>query len=462
MFGVGSAAVARAQPPGAAAAQGCAAPAALLAAGEEVQARAMYVAILKARPSTACAQLGLEKINGVPAKPPKTCTAADGMFDAGDLAGALAAYRRLGDLKCADAGVAAVREVTRICLQGDVQHRLAHNDEARTAYNAALKEDPSAACASDGLKRLDALSASSVFNDISTWIPRVLIGVGLVLLAFLLLLLLGYSRSMKRLLLHFPPARPILSPRLSLGPLDDSCLSSRVGATIAARIKECLQRYRDEALGNGTGDYDLDFAAGGEDFVDIVSGDGALSNALDNARDISDQTKTVAALVDFVFGILPIQKITVAGVLDPPTSAGAGATLILQDGSRQKAAVTLTVPAAGQVSDADYLRLAPPSAVWVQYEVARVLNGDRRAFTEETAESYALLREGLDRQAEGDDLEAEKAYEQSVALNERNWAARVNLATLRARRAADYTASIATVAEALADIRADVVAGSWV
>jgi hypothetical protein len=127
----------------------------------------------------------------------------------------------------------------------------------------------------------------------------------------------------------------------------------------------------------------------------------------------------------------------------------------LQDDVKQEAAVSLTVPSAvDPPTYRDYAKLVPPASVWVQYEVARVLRGDKSVSPQASA-SYALLREGIDREDEEQTDEALRAYAESVALNSRNWAARVNLATLQARKANRPGKALATVSEAIDDIRRD-------
>ena len=338
----------------------CAVPDALLAAGEKAEAKKLYVAILKSAPATDCAVAGLKQINA----PTLSCEAADAKFQDGKLADALAEYRRLGESECATAGITAVREVMRLCAEGSVNLRLEHDPEARAAYQKALAKSPEASCAEAGLNKLDSLSYkldslsfTGLMQDIVAWTPEVLTAIGVAALLFFLLLLTGYSRRIKRVLLRIPIARNILSPRLSLAPIDDSSHKDKLGEALSARIREQLQRDREEALGVGD-DYDLDYGNGREDFVNIVSGSGALQNALKNARDISDQTKVVAALLDLLYGILPIRKISVVGVLEPPAGREACATFSLQDDVQQAAAITLSVPAAADPPTyADYSKL---------------------------------------------------------------------------------------------------------
>jgi tetratricopeptide (TPR) repeat protein len=137
--------------------------------------------------------------------------------------------------------------------------------------------------------------------------------------------------------------------------------------------------------------------------------------------------------------------------------SGAAATLSLEEDGRMAAAVHLTgPPLAADPSAADYLELVDPAAVWLQYEVARALKDrpkHRPQATAHAAESFALLRKGLDLHLAHDDQEARKAYEKAVALDPRNWAARVNLAMLEARVLNRYAVAVAMLRDALDDIK---------
>jgi tetratricopeptide (TPR) repeat protein len=453
-----AATVATAAPPmsGAQVVDACAVPNALLAAGEKAEARKSYVAILRRAPATSCAREALAKLNAT--QPAPTCDAADALFDGGDLSGARAGYSRLRGAACATAGLDAVRQVDAACAQGRAEARLGHDSEARKAYESALAKSPNVSCAKTGLSRLDRLSFTEVIDGVPMWAPRILAAIGLLLVGFFLLLLAGYIPPVGRWLLKVPVARSILGPRLSLSALDDSShTDDKIGASIAARIKEQLQRFRDEAFASELDDYDVDHDSGNEDFFDIVTGNGAVKDAISSARDISDQTKTVAAFLDLLYGLLPIRKITVDGVLEAADGSEACMTLTLQDGAQQQGAVTLTAPTKGKGApkSSDYARLAKPAAVWVNYEVTRLIRGDRTA-PPEGAASYALLREGVDRENDNQDAEAEQAYVEAILLNRANWAARANLAILRARRLGQPGDAIATVRDAYKDMRSGV------
>jgi hypothetical protein len=225
---------------------------------------------------------------------------------------------------------------------------------------------------------------------------------------------------------------------------------------VTARIKEYLQRYRDEALREDSPDYDLDFGTGGEEFANIVSGSGRLKEALEKVRGISEHTKIVAAILDFLNALLPRRIFVVSGTLDCVSAKTASVTLFLAQDGRQKAAVALSAPASAQPPSADdYGQLAQPAAIWVQYEIARRLVR-KSSIGPNDAASYALLREGLDCHLAGDDAGALEVLQEAVSLKPRNWAARANIAVLQARGEAGAEAAITTVRVALDDMRATV------
>jgi hypothetical protein len=343
-----------------------------------------------------------------------------------------------------------------LCSQGDEERRLGHDAEARTAYDSALAKNPEAACAQEGIKAVDRLSFTKVINGIIDWTPRVLVAIGAVAVALFILLLFAYFPWIYRLYLKVPGMRSLIGPRLAVADFDDTSCGDgiKVGTAVAARVKTWYQRYRDRALREAER-YDLDYSAGAEKFVNIVSGNGALQDAIDNAKDISDQSKTVAALLGLLYSVLPIHKFSVAGTLDRAGADEVAATLTLQDGSKQIAGHTLTAATAqpNAATAPDYLRLARPTALWVHYETTRLAaNGE---MSPDTGASYAQLREGIDRQEEGDPVAAERAYEEALRFDSRNWAALVNLASLRARQQNRVPEAIALIEGGLEQIRRD-------
>jgi tetratricopeptide (TPR) repeat protein len=417
----------------------CAAGDALLGAGDADAAREAYVALLKQADFPPCAVSGLKLALGGAPPPPDavTCGKADQAFDAGNLVLARSRYVLLGrDVKCAASGLAAVTQVLRICAQGQVDLANHHKDDARAAFQSALAKNPNAGCASKGLTRASAPAAARMLDTSVSVLSYVALFIGLLLGLAFLLLLLGHFPRVWRGLVRVWPIRGLIGPRLSLDPLGDSAAGDtlRIGDAMSARIRERLQRYQTEALDPSHAVDDDIFRADPSDrFAQVVSASSTLQSALGEVRDVSEHGAFVAALLNLLYALLPVRRLSVSGVLDP-VAAGGGATLSFQVGSRLSAATTLMPrPAPGDNDPAvKYMTLVEPGAVWVQYEVARNIAGDRARPGE--AQSYVLLRSGLDAQA-SDPAAAKTRYEEAIALNKTNWAAWVNLSTVTAELA---------------------------
>jgi tetratricopeptide (TPR) repeat protein len=394
----------------------CAIPEALTKAGEDKEARKAYVEDLKADPSSSCALEGLKKLN---APTPKSSS--------------------------------------EDCDLGNAYLDLNRNDDAIEAFKAGLAKDVTDACAKEGLEEAGPSWLTRSANEVAGWIPTIALIIGLVLLAFYLVLLLGHWRRLKWLLEQIWKLGPligrILGPRLTISNLSDDSVDGKPGNAVTTRVKERLGRMRSEALSKEPPEYHLDLSTPREDFADLVSGSGGLKSALDNASDISDQGKVVAAVLNIVYVLLPIRRFEISGTLEPPASTGAAATLILEEGGGFEAAATLQSPppASGAPGAADYMQLADPAAVWIQYEVARSLNGEDPKPAE--AESQALVRDGLGYYAEEQFKEARACYEKALRLNRRNWAAYVCLAVAEARIGDDFPASIQRSAEGFEAIK---------
>lgn len=350
------------------------------------------------------------------------------------------------------------------CAFADSLAKAKEDQEARKAYVGVLKADPSSPCALKGLEALNASPPESVakqrnntVDEIVAWLKALAVLIGALIVLFFLFLLLGYLPWLGRRLQRFWPVRLVLAPRLSFGLIGDEAMDKKLGAPITARIKERLGHLRDDALdhvsGYGLDFYDLDFGGPQQNFADLVSGNGGLKSALESASDISEQTKTVAALLSVLYTLLPIKRFEVSGVLEPSASTGAAITLVLEESNRFGAATTLQgpPPAGGDPDAAEYLQLADPAAVWIQYEVARALrdeDGDPAR-----AKSHALVREGFDCYGEGELEAARTRYQRALQMNKDNWAAYVGLAIADARLGGEFLASIKSLEEGLERMR---------
>ena len=420
----------------------CGAPDVLARSGAEAQATKIYVRLLRRKPGLGCAEDGLTKLNA-PKRPAEACTAADIQFDAGALRAAEASYLALGaDSKCAQTGVAAIREVERFCATGKSYDELHRAADALKAYQSALAKNPEASCATAGVADTGPSAVSRFLDDVVDLIPQVLIAIGLALVALFLALMFGHWRRVRPAFLQVPLLAHLLAPQLTLETIDDRSGETKAGPAMTARITQQLQRLQKEAIDTTGPVSALDSASPNEAFAELVAGNRGLKNTLGKVSAASDQTAVVAAVLELLYSWLPIPKLNVSGVLSPPTDHAA-TTLSLENGSRAEASVYLEGPllTPGTTPKAkDYLDLVEPAAVWVQYEVARVLRGGKGEAGQ--AESYALWWEAREHQQAGRFFAARDIYERAVMLYPKNWAARVNLAVTEAHLARNYRRSI--------------------
>jgi tetratricopeptide (TPR) repeat protein len=393
----------------------CGVPDAMLAVGEKERARKGYVALLSRQPHLACARRGLTTLNA----PVDTS-------------------RQQGQT---------------LCARGDGYLRMHRQEDALTAYKAALEKDAALPCAAAGIENAGPGAVTRALDGVGETLPRILLVGALVLVFLFVFLLIGHARAAYRWLVRLPVIGRIISPRLSFDTLGDQT-GLNVGETITARVRARLVQMRDEAASDEAV-HDLDFGSPTADFADLVAGDRGLHSALEKASEASEQLKIVAAMLNLLYTTLPIQNLAVAGVIEPASGAKASATLSLTVGGRPAASSTFdaTGPTATVNAIAsDYLLLAEPAAVWVQYEVARAIRGDDGRGPD-AANSYALVREGLEKQLAGHDEEARTLFMHAVELDKRNLAARVNLAMAEARLRHNYDKSIEILDDVWTEMR---------
>jgi tetratricopeptide (TPR) repeat protein len=404
----------------------CASAKALAENSATVRAKAIYTEIIESQPDAACAISGLQS--------------ADKLIKR-------------------DAATENTEAAEKLCTRAESYRGAHRDDDAVGSFKAALEKEPaSESCGAAGLRSMEASTLSRSLDSVKEALPSALVFLGLLVLAGVLVLLLGYIPWVKRR----PGFRYFLRGRLSLADCDDSALDekTKVGKAFTAGIRSTLQRFRSEALDEERVGYLLDFGTGREELADVVSSDSQLSSALEKLGEASDHTKLVAAAIGFVTAVLPISRLAFSGVLGPSSlggqagqAHGAMARLFLERSSKLTAAVALggrvqTTPEGG-----DYMALSNAAAVWVQYEVARELSGSDVEFRNGQAESYALVREGLDLHYAGQDHEAEEAFERALQIDRKNWAAHVNLAITKVRHAGSYRQAIQTLERALDEMR---------
>jgi tetratricopeptide (TPR) repeat protein len=422
LAGASAAALAAWQPSLAAAAPAsCAVPKALQAAGETASARQEYIALLKKHPNLDCAVTGLASLRAPTPTPTPTPSAAV--------------------------------EAQRLCDRGAAYLALHRDADALAAYKAALEKDLTQACARKGVASAGPgwprRTADTIRDAVPTFLIAAALVAALVLGLFFVVLLLGYIKPIYGWLVQRRPFRSILSPRLTLEPLGDNSEQS-VSATIDARIKERMARIPDEVRHADAMEFELDFGTPRESFSVAIGGNDGLKSALENASEAADQTRFIGALVNLLYVILPVRRLTVAGVVEAPAANSAAATLMLENNGTLVASHTICGtpdPDRTTPSRADYVALADPAAVWVQYEVARAVEGGNDLGVHD-AESYSLVREGLALQFTGDPREAHRLYERAVELADTNWAAQLNLAMNEARVRGDYPRAVEILSNA--------------
>lgn len=382
---------------------------------------------------------------------PSPCASADALKKVGETEEAKKAYLEVlksgSGSNCAPEGLEELKATepppaAEDCARGNTYLELDRNGAATKAFEAGLEKNPHSHCAKHGLEKAGPSGVTGAIYEIVQFLPTLVEAAVLLVLALFAVLMVGYLRPVGRLMRGVPGIRHIVSPRLKIEILEGE-IEDKPGAAIAAGIKERLWRMRDEAVSRTAPGYDLDFGTPRDEFADLVSDNGGLKSALENASEVSEQTKVVAAVINLVYWALPIKRFSLSGCLEPSNEAGEpGATLLLEKNSKLEGAATLRSPnpTAATLTAADYMRLVDPSAVWLQYEVTRVLRG--RDADPEKAESYALLREGLDCYALKSLEEARSCYERAILLNRRNWAAYVSLAVVEARLGDDFKRSV--------------------
>lgn len=389
----------------------CAVPNALKASDASKEAREEYVKVLKADPTAQCALSSLAALNAEEFK----SAAPD-------------------------------------CKRGQAYLDAHRDEEAVKAFGAGLEKNPEAACAKKGLEDADSSWFTRTAENLVEAIPSILVFAGFILVAFFVFLLVGYWPPANRFLRWFPLVGTrligrVLGPRVTFEAIDDEAVAGKPGGAIAARIKERLARMRERALQEDALEHDLDLSTPSDEFADIVSGTGGLQNSLDNASDISDQAKVVAALLSLFYALLPIPRFSISGSLEPPGDDGPSATMLLERNSKLEGAAKLQGSKAGngQPTAPDFMQLADGASVWVQYEIARSLAYEPPSLN--AAESGALVEEGLERYRQGKLKKARARYVKALELDRRNWAAYICLAVAEARLSGDFNRSIRKIEE---------------
>jgi tetratricopeptide (TPR) repeat protein len=390
----------------------CALGDALAQARETKQAKKAYVEVLKQEPSSACAAEGLTKLNPPPEpKPPEV----------------------------------------DYCAVGKAYEQAGRDSDAIDAYKKGLEKEPASECAKSGIEDAGPNNLTRISEDVLGSVPTALLYGGAILVLYYLLLFFCHFAPLKRFLIKWTGpfgrlVKHVLRPRLTFTDFVDGAVEG-AGAPLTARVKERLGRMREEALKRPR-EYDLDFGTPADDFAEQAAESKSLQTALDSAGEVSEQTKIVAALIKILSFLLPIRRFAVSGTLDPPAKSGVALNLTLEEEGRSQDSTHLQGPPSKEDPKApDFMTLAEPAAVWVQFGVACALNGGE--WNEAKAESQALLREGLDLYRREKPKAARKAFEKAIVRDHTNWGAYVGLAVAEARLKGNFEESIKRILEGL-------------
>jgi tetratricopeptide (TPR) repeat protein len=321
------------------------------------------------------------------------------------------------------------------CASAKAMAEAGATKDAQAAYVKLLQKTPPVPCAKTGLSDLNHPPKAWVTRA-ADWMTQAaataLVLLVASLLAGLILLLFGYLPPVRWVYRRLWVVRHVLRPRLTIEDLDDAALGGeKVGHAMSGRIRERLQRFREEALDEETHGDHLDRSGSNQPLFDTVSDNGALQQSLEKLSEASEQTKVIGALTAAVVTALPIPRYKLTGVIEPSRANVPMATVALERNGRLLGTIAVDLPALPEKPPGgEYLRLCDASAVWVQYHVAGNLSGDEP--DPRRAESYAWVRAGLDLFHAGKDERALAAFDAAIEQQPANWAAHVNrIAVLR-------------------------------
>lgn len=281
--------------------------------------------------------------------------------------------------------------------------------------------------------------------------PVALVLVLALALALLLVLMLGYTAWGARIFRRVFVIRYILRPRFTVADLDDRALAKdiTIGPAMSGRIKERLQRFREDTQDESRSGYRLHSGRSEQVLIDTVQDDTGLSNALGKLGDASENGKLLAAMVGALVALLPIRRYTLTGIIEPSSDNVPLATIALQRNGRLLGTVAVGLPPLKEPPpSAAYLRLCDATAVWAQYHMTTDLADETP--NARMAESYAAVRHAMDLDDDGDQPGALAAYDRAIGLDAENWTAHANrIALLAAMGAPDIEDEILEVMEAM-------------
>jgi tetratricopeptide (TPR) repeat protein len=210
------------------------------------------------------------------------------------------------------------------------------------------------------------------------------------------------------------PMSCVRRPTLLVEMLDDRALAERLGPAITGLVRGRIS-VREDRFG-----------------LEYVSGQRAVSKALEQFKDLSGTAKSAVALIGYLSATLPRRHFVLCGELQPPGQAGPGVSLALrrEDGYDSLTALWAAPLEVHETGAAAYQRLAIPAAAWADHRITRALGGK---LLSSDPLSWAFFRAGLESHRLGDDGSARSLYEQALGHDGRNAGALANLGLLERR-----------------------------
>jgi tetratricopeptide (TPR) repeat protein len=313
--------------------------------------------------------------------------------------------------------------------------------ESNKAYIELLKVKPRKQCAREGA---DLSSDPDVWERLKTATEDATTAIGFAALAVAVLVALGLVLlnlqaripGLKRL---WPAAR-IRRPALSIQLLGDSGLGEqKLSSVTTALLKEKIE------------------PGSGKNGLTVSGKDSPEESWIQRVGEIGEPAKIGAALVAFLATLLPRRRIKLSGEIQPKGKAsGPGISVELDRKFISEGSVTIWakdfyLPVDGEDDVDTVRRLTTPAAAWVSHKTTDATGGEPLAAGR--AMSWARFRAGFDWEQDGEREMAKKLYGAAIAMDDKNYAARVNLGILRAGDG-DYPGALELIERALAIIEA--------
>jgi len=343
----------------------------------------------------------------------------------------------------------AAHDEARACAAGDALAKDGDETGAEQQYAAALHADVESSCGAAGIEGLSDGGFLSAAGDAVDYLPKLSDALTAVLVVLAVLVGLG------GVLLLIRAALRGNSPSLVMKPLGGAGDGGPSGSAMTALIQQrlvAISRHAEQESGG----LSLDFIAVD---VELLSDETDLGTAFADIATIPN-LEFVAGLAAMLERVSHRKRYVVTGEMLVPGNQGAGLSMAVGDRYSVKARETLWESRAGEApagagdggdGASPYYRLVDRSASWVQYAVARQLDGTVRVITP-SPESFAQLGAALRYQRAGRLRDAETAYERALDLDRGNVAALANLAMLRAQLLGDASGVLVGLRHALASL----------